>query len=105
MARRRIDLLRPLVRVDCHLHAMRHSQEIHGLAERAYRCDRCRLAIDRDRNAAANLAAWAERYHVQAPDRQAGGRVNNALGGEGAGHRSADGETGPGELGTKAQVT
>jgi putative transposase len=76
-----------------------------GLAERAYRCDRCRLAIDRDRNAATNLAAWAERYHVQAPDRQAGGRVNNALGGEGAGHRSADGETGPGELGTKAQVT
>ena len=40
-------------------------------------------ALDRDRNAAANLAAWAERSHAQAPDRQAGGRVIKAPGGEG----------------------
>jgi putative transposase len=76
-----------------------------GLAERVYRCDRCGLAIDRDRNAAANLAAWAERHHDQAPDRQAGGRVTNAHGGEGNGRQSADGATGPDEVGTKAQVT
>jgi putative transposase len=42
-----------------------------GLAERLFRCRRCGLATDRDRNAAANLAAWAERNHARAPDRQA----------------------------------
>jgi putative transposase len=55
-----------------------------GLAERIFICAGCGLASDRDRNAAANLAAWAERSHAQAPDRQAGGRVTNAPGGEGA---------------------
>jgi putative transposase len=30
------------------------------LVERIFRCDGCGLALDRDRNAAANLAAWAE---------------------------------------------
>jgi putative transposase len=69
------------------------------LAERVFHCDACKLVIDRDRNAAANLAAWAE--HARAPDRQAGGRVTNAPGGEGAG-RCLDGETGPHEGGTKA---
>jgi putative transposase len=71
-----------------------------GLAERIFRCHGCRLAMDRDRNAAANLAAWAG--HVQAPDRQAGGRVTNASGGEGAGCHPSDGETGPNEGGTAA---
>jgi putative transposase len=42
--------------------------------ERVLCCDGCGLVIDRDRNAAANLAAWAERFHSQAPARQAGGR-------------------------------
>jgi putative transposase len=37
-----------------------------GLAERIFRCAGCGLDIDRDRNAAANLAAWAERSHAQA---------------------------------------
>jgi putative transposase len=37
-----------------------------GLAERVFRCAGCGLVIDRDRNAAANLAAWAERSHAQA---------------------------------------
>jgi putative transposase len=73
-----------------------------GLAERMFYCGACGLAVDRDRNAAANLAAWAERYHAQAPDRQAGGRVVNASGGEGTGHRHGDGETSPGERGTDA---
>jgi putative transposase len=71
-----------------------------GLAERAFRCDTCELVTDRDRNAAANLAAWAE--HAQAPDRQAGGRVTNAPGGQGAGRCLDDGETGPDEGGTNA---
>jgi putative transposase len=70
------------------------------LAKRAFHCNACELVIDRDRNAAANLAAWAE--HAQAPDRQAGGRVTNASGGEGAGRCLDDGETGPEEGGTRA---
>ena len=75
-----------------------------GLAERIYCCDGWGLAIDRDRNAAANLATWAERSHAQVPDRQAGGRVTNAPGGEGAGHRRGDGASGPSEGGTDAHV-
>jgi putative transposase len=71
-----------------------------GLAERVFCCDGCGLVMDRDRNAAANLAVWAEQHHAQAPDRQAGGRVTNAPGGEGAGRHLADGATGPGEGGT-----
>jgi putative transposase len=74
-----------------------------GLAERTFHCDACGLVCDRDRNAAANLAAWAER--AQAPDRQAGGRVINAPGGEGAGHHLGDGETGPTEGGTDTRTT
>jgi putative transposase len=78
-----------------------------GLAERIYCCDRCGLVMDRDRNAAANLAAWAEAASLaaaQVPDRQAGGWVNNAPGGEGAGHRRGDGATGPSEGGTDAHA-
>jgi putative transposase len=73
-----------------------------GLAERIYCCDGCGLTTDRDRNAAANLAAWAE--HARAPDRQAGGRVINAPGGEGADHRRGDGATSPSEGGTDAHA-
>jgi putative transposase len=73
-----------------------------GLGERVFRCDGCGLILDRDRNAAANLAAWAERQHAQAPDRQAGGRVSNASGGGGAGRRRGEGATSPGEGGTDA---
>jgi putative transposase len=75
-----------------------------GLAERMYCCDGCGLVIDRDRNAAANLAAWAEQHHAQAPDRQAGGRVTKAPEGEGAGHCRGDGATGPNEGGTEAHA-
>ena len=75
-----------------------------GLAERVFYCGGCGLAIDRDRNAATNLAVWAERHHAQAPDRQAGGRVINAPGGEGAGHRRGDGGTDPSEGGTDAHA-
>jgi putative transposase len=77
------------------------------LTERILRCDGCGLVMDRDRNAAANLAAWAEAATlaaVQAPDRQAGGRVTNAPGEEGAGHRHADGATGLSERGTSGHA-
>jgi putative transposase len=74
------------------------------LDERAFHCGGCGLVMDRDRNAAANLAAWAEQQHAQAPDRQAGGRVTNAPGGKGAGRRDGDGATGPGEGGTDAHT-
>ncbi len=36
-----------------------------SLGERTFHCETCGLSRDRDRNAAANLAAWAE--HAQAP--------------------------------------
>jgi putative transposase len=78
-----------------------------SLAERIFRCDACGLIADRDRNAAANLAAWAETADMagdQAPDRRAGGRATNALGGDGAGHRHGDGESVPVELGTDAHA-
>jgi putative transposase len=74
-----------------------------SLAERIFRCDACGLIADRDRDAAANLAAWAEAADTagaQAPDRQAGGRATNALGGEGAGYHHGDGESVPVEEGT-----
>jgi putative transposase len=77
------------------------------LSVRIYRCNRCGLVVDRDRNAAANLAAWADtasRAGAQAPDRQADGRVTKASGGEGAGHRRGDGETSPRGGGTDAHA-
>src|SRR4029453_4520363 len=77
------------------------------LAERSFRCDACGLVADRDCNAAANLAAWAETADTAgapAPARPAGGRVTNALGGEGAGHRHGDGQSLPVELGTDAHA-
>ncbi|MDP9210172.1 MAG: transposase, partial [Actinomycetota bacterium] len=77
------------------------------LAERVFRCHSCGLVIDRDHNAAINLATWAKVAHTataKAPARQAGGRVTNAPGGEGAGHRSGDGETGSDEGGTDAHA-
>jgi putative transposase len=70
------------------------------LAERVLRCDGCGLVIDRDRNAAANLAAWAERHHAQAPDRQAGGRESTPLEGKVLAIAPSDGETSPSERGT-----
>jgi putative transposase len=75
-----------------------------GLGERVFRCDRCGLTVDRDRNAAANLAAWAERQHAQAPDRQAGGRSSTPLEGKALAVAVRDGGTGPDEGGTNASV-
>ena len=83
------------------------------LSQRVFRCDTsgvgCGLIIDRDLNAAVNLAAWAEAEHrsaAQAPDPQAGGRATNACGGTGAGHRARGGATGPAiPLGKKQEPT
>ena len=55
------------------------NQEVR-LTERVFRCSRCGLVIDRDRNAATNLATWAQadQTAIRAPVRQAGGWVTNA---------------------------
>lgn len=73
-----------------------------NLSKRVLHCDTngggCGLVIDRDLNAAVNLAAWAEaeyRSAPQTPDPQAGGRATNACGGTGAGYRARGGEPGP----------
>jgi transposase len=68
-----------------------------GLAERLFCCDACGLVMDRGRNAAADLAAWAERQHAQAPARQAGGRAINASGGENVPHCRGNERTVPSE--------
>jgi putative transposase len=83
------------------------AQEL-ALGMRIFRCGGCGLVMDRDVNAAANLAAWAEAAAIEAaqvPDRQAGGRVAHAPGGEGAGHRFGGGETSPCEWGTEAPAS
>jgi putative transposase len=83
------------------------------LSQRVFRCHTsaggCGLVLDRDLNAAVNLAAWAEAEHrstTRTPDLQAGGRVTNACGGTGAGHRTGGGATGPAiPLGKKQEPT
>lgn len=73
------------------------------LAQRTFRCDACGFVADRDRNAAANLAAWPKAAGIatnDTPDRQAGGRVTNAPGGKGSGRHPRDGATSPDEGGT-----
>jgi putative transposase len=50
------------------------------LAERTFRCGSCGLVAERDRNAAANLAAWAETAGAAAntPGRQGGWRSSSS---------------------------
>jgi putative transposase len=38
-----------------------------SLSERTYRCEQCDLVLDRDVNAAANLAAWGEHQRGTCP--------------------------------------
>lgn len=68
------------------------------LAQRTYRCASCGLELDRDLNAAINLAAWADAHAAR--DREATGPDTNARGGEGSGQRTRTGETSPSEAGT-----
>ncbi len=72
-----------------------------NLRDRLFRCQGCGLALDRDLNAAINLAAWANAERAstsRAPDPEARGRVTNACGGNGAGHHVRGGETDPGTV-------
>lgn len=53
------------------------------LGERQFVCDACGHAMDRDLNAAVNLAAWAQHHHnigggVRVGDRQTAGPATNA---------------------------
>lgn len=75
-----------------------------GLEERTYECDICGLVLDRDLNAAANLAAWAENHHARVRDPQAVGPVTNAHRQERAGRHTSDGETDLDDVGTDAQT-
>ncbi|MEV6064096.1 RNA-guided endonuclease TnpB family protein [Nocardia asteroides] len=69
------------------------------LAERIYHCPACGVRLDRDLNAAVNLAAWAETGCAQARDLQAWGPVINAHRQERSG-RHHDGETDLDDVGT-----
>ncbi|WP_306360843.1 RNA-guided endonuclease TnpB family protein [Nocardia sp. CC227C] len=72
------------------------------LADRVFACV-CGLQLDRDVNAAVNLARWPTIHQSvsRSPDLPAGGRVTNARRREGADrHRSGVGVTGPVDAGT-----
>ncbi len=80
-------------------------RDMGGVTLRTYVCRSCGLMIDRDLNAAINLAVWAELHHgvgAQARDLHAEGPVDNARRWERSGRRLRDGETGPGDVGTDA---
>jgi putative transposase len=82
-----------------------HRKQVLALAERTYRCEACGLVIDRDLNAAANLATWAARHtsHTAqgAGDRQADGPVINAHRRDGSDPRTSAGETSPDDVGSE----
>jgi putative transposase len=85
-----------------------HRRDALPLAERTFRCEACGLVIDRDLNAAANLAAWARRRTSGtahgAGDRQADGPVTNAHRRDGPGPRTSADETSPDDVGTEPQT-
>jgi IS605 OrfB family transposase len=74
------------------------------LADRVFECEHCGLIIDRDLNAAINLATWAEQNYAQVRDPQAGGPVTNAHRREGTGPHPRAGETGLDDVGTDVQT-
>jgi putative transposase len=82
-------------------------KEILSLGERTYTCDTCGLVLDRDLNAAANLAAWARghtRGEARDGDRQAAGPDINACRRDGTGPHTRVGETSPDDAGTPVQT-
>ncbi|MFC7450279.1 RNA-guided endonuclease InsQ/TnpB family protein [Rhodococcus daqingensis] len=79
------------------------------LSDRAFVCVNGHR-LDRDHNAAINLAAWAENHHgsdadAQVRDPQAGGPVTNARRQDGPGPHSGVGETSLEDAGTDAHPT
>jgi putative transposase len=85
------------------------------LKDRTYTCGRCGLVLDRDLNAAADLAAWAEdhtrtvtdragRDEARDGDRHAAGPVINACRRDGTGPHTRVGETSPDDAGTLVQT-
>ena len=65
----------------------------------------CGHRLDRDANAAVNLARWGQTHYKspRPPDPQAGGRATNARRRDGAGRHLRVGETSPDDAGTDVQ--
>jgi putative transposase len=87
------------------------------LKDRTFECRECGLVMDRDLNAAVNLAAWAENHAPAVEDgagrgvawvgdRQAAGPVKNALRQDTPTHHSPPGRGGKGldDVGTRIQT-
>lgn len=70
------------------------------LAVRVFDCEHCGLTIDRDLNAAVNLATWGANHHSQVLDPEARGQVTNAHRRDGSGRRTRADETSPDDVGT-----
>ena len=70
------------------------------LADRVFVCDTCGHTIDRDLNAAVNLATWGEKHHSQVLDPEARGQVTNAHRPDGSGRRPGVDETSRDDVGT-----
>ena len=61
------------------------------LSVRMFHCVQCGHRLDRDLNAAVNLAIWAEQHHARVRDLEARGPVVNASRGDGSGPRRSRG--------------
>ncbi|MEK8228484.1 RNA-guided endonuclease TnpB family protein [Oerskovia sp. M15] len=71
------------------------------LADRVFHCEICGHTIDRDLNAAVNLATWGEQHYLsQVLDPEARGQVTNAHRPDGSGPRTRASETSRDDVGT-----